>query len=149
MNPYPKTPYMGKYGIPLLTPQTTNSTLPANLPNQIVTDSHLGFARGNLFDNLYKPYIAAEPFPVKTANEREALLNKVREYDFATVELNLYLDNFPHDKEKLALFNAYREQLDRVTKEYESRYGPLTLEGDILNAYPWSWLVRPWPWEVD
>ena len=32
-------------------------------------------------------------------------------------------------------------------KDYESKYGPITLDSDSLNSYPWSWNDMPWPWD--
>ena len=36
---------------------------------------------------------------------------------------------------------------ENLTKEYESKYGPITLDSDSLNSYPWSWNDMPWPWD--
>ncbi len=124
------------------------SVSPVTIPKQVPVDSYTGFIRGNLFADLYKPYLRAEPFALRPTDDREALLNKVREYDFAMVDLNLYLDNFPSDREKLVLYNKYLKQKKLYTDEYEKRYGPLSLESDVLNNHPWLWLTPPWPWEV-
>ena len=32
-------------------------------------------------------------------------------------------------------------------KQYESKFGPLVLDSDSLNNYPWAWNDRPWPWD--
>ena len=31
--------------------------------------------------------------------------------------------------------------------EYENKYGPLVLDSNSLNTYPWAWDDKPWPWE--
>ena len=49
---------------------------------------------------------------------------------------------------KIRLYNEYLNQMRTTTSEYERRYGPLTLNSDILNTHPWSWIMPPWPWEV-
>ena len=32
--------------------------------------------------------------------------------------------------------------------EYLNKFGPLLLNSDSLNTYPWAWDDRPWPWEA-
>jgi spore coat protein JB len=113
-----------------------------------LTTSYEGFIRGNMFADLYDPYISAEPFNLTPANEREALLNKVREYEFAAIDLTLYLDTHPQDGEKIKLFNQNAIQVKNARNEYETKYGPLSLGSEALNSYPWAWISSPWPWEV-
>ena len=36
---------------------------------------------------------------------------------------------------------------DKLTKEYEMNYGPISLDSESLNNYPWNWEKTPWPWE--
>ena len=128
--------------------QSSLTNIPISNQKQMPIDSQTGFIRGNLFANLYEPYLRSEPFPLKPINQRESLLNKVREYDFALVELDLFLDNHPNDQEKIQLYNQYLKQSKQAGQEYEQRYGPLSLNSDWLNTYPWGWLTPPWPWEV-
>lgn len=141
MNNYFTNPYSASYqpSIPYLYDKSLTQT---------PIDSYTGFIRGNLFDELYHPYFDNEPFPLSPNNEREALLNKIREYNFALIDLNLYLDVFPDDQEKISLFNDYVNKNKTITREYEQRYGPLNLRSEALNSYPWSWIMPPWPWEV-
>lgn len=116
--------------------------------SQNIANSYDGFIRGNMFTDLYDPYIPSEPFALAPQDEREALLNKVRECNFAALDLNLYLDTHPDDAEKIKAFNQCATKAKQMTEEYESKYGPLTLRSEALNAYPWAWLMSPWPWEV-
>ena len=30
---------------------------------------------------------------------------------------------------------------------YENQYGPLSVDSDTLEAYPWAWEGTTWPWE--
>jgi len=112
-----------------------------------IYDPYEGFIRGNLFADIYKPYKKEEPFPLKANTPQEKMLNKVRELAFASHELNLYLDNFPNDRNAIQLFNQYRTLKDQVTNDYEKQYGPLTVNSEALNTYPWAWVKGPWPWE--
>ena len=66
---------------------------------------------------------------------------------FAMVDLGLYLDVNPNNQEMIKLFNQYREEKENLTKEYESKYGPITPSSDSLNSYPWAWNKMPWPWD--
>ena len=80
-------------------------------------------------------------------NDRQKLLLEVMENCFYAHELNLYLDNFPNDKERIELFNKYNKKANDLVEEYSNNYEPLTLGGNGLNEIPWSWEESPWPWE--
>lgn len=133
-----------------LTEATTNFQMPRQMPNHNVNISNAseGFIRGNMFSNLFQPYIAGEPFRLNPQNEREDSLNKLRATNFAVLDLGLYLDTHPDDAEALEIFNQYRTESIQLETEFERRYGPLTLHSDVLTAYPWTWIMSPWPWEV-
>lgn len=111
-------------------------------------DSKIGFMRGNMFENLYNPYKNYKPREIEPTNEREALLNKVRQYRFAMIDLNLYLDNYPDDENVVKIFNNYRNLEKQASMEYESKYGPLTIDDALSNVNTWIWDNNPWPWEV-
>ena len=70
-------------------------------------DPYLGFIRGNLFEKLYDQYKNYKPQEIDAKDEREALLYQLMQYKFALIELNLYLDTNPNDKEMLELYNKY------------------------------------------
>jgi spore coat protein JB len=82
-------------------------------------------------------------------SERSELINKIREYEFATVDLNLYLDNFPQCQQALAAYNTFTSKLIELKKEYEMKYGILTNFGYAESQMPWSWINDPWPWEIE
>ena len=79
-------------------------------------------------------------------NDRKALLNKIRQYDFALKELNLYLDTHPNCRRALALFKRYKSLSEEAVNDYVSKYGPIVPEQN-LNTQHWSWIDDPWPWE--
>lgn len=101
------------------------------------------FNRGNLFENYFWPYKYVAN--VKATGPRESLLLKIQIYCFAAHELNLYLDLYPDDIQAIGLFNQYKEEANKLTKEFESKYGPITV--DINNEMYWKWIDNPWPWE--
>ena len=80
-------------------------------------------------------------------SERRFLLNKVLEYQFACIDLNLYLDNNPHDQDALCKYNMYFEKFQEAKYNYEQMYGPLTNFGYVPDSYEWSWVDNPWPWK--
>ena len=110
-------------------------------------DPYNGLIRGNMFKNLYDPYKSGEPYEIKPINEQAELLTNIDALSFAMVDLGLLLDVNPNNREALSLFNQYREQKEKLTKEYEAKYGPITLDSDSLNSYPWAWDNMPWPWD--
>ena len=110
--------------------------------NKLVSVSE-GFNRGNMFDNLFSPYKYIAN--VSSNNPKEELLIEIMKYCFAAHEMNLYLDLYPDDLQAIGLYNQYTEEENRLQKEYESRYGKITL--DINESYNWDWVKSPWPWE--
>ena len=115
--------------------------------NNSLFDPYNGLIRGNLFRNLYDPYKSEEPYEIKPMNAQAQLLTNIDALSFAMVDLGLFLDVNPNNQEAIKLFNQYREEKEKLTKEYESKYGPITLDSDSLNSYPWSWNDIPWPWD--
>lgn len=82
-------------------------------------------------------------------DERLALLREIQELEFATIELNLFLDTHPADQAALGDFHAARDRLNQVKKRYEEIYGPLTVNGFAPPQYNWMWIEGPWPWEIE
>ena len=101
----------------------------------------------NVSNSLYDPYKSGEPYEIKPMNAQAELLTNIDALGFAMTDLNLFLDVHPDNKNAISLFNQYREQKESLTKEYESKYGPITIDSDSLNSYPWAWNDMPWPWD--
>ena len=80
-------------------------------------------------------------------SDRRALLDKILEYHFACIKLNLYLDNNPYDEEALFQYDLYSKKLKKAKCNYEMEYGPLTNFGYMPSCYPWDWVNDPWPWD--
>ena len=115
--------------------------------NKKILDPYNGFVRGNMFSDLYNGYKLNKPLDITPLNEQTDMLTYIDSLCFALIDLNLYLDLYPNDSKIIELFNSYRMEKDEITKEYESKYGPLTLNSDSLNKAPWAWDNMPWPWE--
>ncbi len=73
------------------------------------------------------------------------LLRQIQQFNFAMIELALYLDNQPDCQNALAMYARVRMEYLRVRKEYEDRYGPLSYDGIDTAGNGWSWLDGPWP----
>ena len=106
-----------------------------------------GYNKGNLFASLYDQYKNYRPAILKASNERERLLLDLSRMAFAAHELNLYLDLNPTDISMLTLFNDYRMRTNELMKEYESKYGPLTVSSDNVGQNNFMWVKDTWPWE--
>ena len=75
---------------------------------------------------------------------REEMMMKIKSYQFAVIELALYLDTHPEDEKALCLHRKYCKELKELKDKYQKVYGPLSIN------YPcnkWRWLEEPWPWE--
>lgn len=79
--------------------------------------------------------------------DRKAMLTRIQELEFAAVELNLFLDTHPDNRQALADYNVFTEQLINMKNVYEMRFGPLYNFGLSPSRFPWQWIDEPWPWE--
>jgi len=104
-----------------------------------------GFLRGNMFADEYVPYKNLTYIKPKLKDEREKDLFKIMEVCFAINDYNLYLDVHPEDTTILNKYKECTEKLRRLTKEYEQKYGPLSINASAYNTF--KWIESPWPWE--
>jgi len=75
---------------------------------------------------------------------REEMLKKIKCYNFAIIELALYLNTHPDDEKAICLHNSYSKTLRDLKDKYQKVYGPLTI---FYPCNKWRWLEEPWPWE--
>jgi len=128
-------------------PNYTKNSFENNYNANKLYEPYAGYIRGNMFPNSYNEYKIKNPFDIEPANEQAKLLTYLDSFSFAAHDLNLYLDNFPDDRSLIDTFNQYRKESIRLTKEYEQKYGPLFLNSETLEEYPWAWNNLPWPWD--
>lgn len=112
-----------------------------------IFDPYNGLIRGNMFPELYNGYKLNNPLEITPLNEQAEMLTYIDALCFAIIDMNLYLDLHPNDSNMIELFNVYQKEKNEITKEYESKYGPLTINSNSLNKTPWAWNKAPWPWE--
>lgn len=82
-------------------------------------------------------------------NSRTEMLKKVQQLNFVLIDAGLYLNNQPDSPAALALIQKYQELYRQALMEYEDNYGPLTYNGINVERDGWSWIQKPWPWEVE
>lgn len=118
-----------------------------NYQNDNLFNPYQGLIRGNLFKNIYQPYKNEKPYEIKPMNEQAKMLTELDSLEFALIDLNLYLDVYPDDREAIQLFNQYRIERQNLLNQYQNKYGPILISSEALNQAPWMWDNRPWPWE--
>ena len=134
------------------------NTIPQNMMNNIDMDNNIkisnildpteGFIKGNMFGNLYSPYRNYKPGNLNPKNEKEALLMSVQQYNFVLMDLKLYLDVFPDDKNVINLYKQSLKIFHDIKDDYEKKYGPLDSKSMYVIDENWKWDNSPWPWEV-
>ena len=69
-----------------------------------------------MFADLYDPYVIevsyAKNFPF---TKRQMLMKRIQELQFACLDILLYLDNNPNDREMIEMYNRYNAQLKEVS----------------------------------
>ena len=58
---------------------------------------------------------------VRDLTEREILLKKISTYEFAALDLQIYLDTHPHDTAMIQKMNGFKEKLKPLVEEYEEK----------------------------
>ena len=89
-------------------------------------------------------YIDDTKCDCKDMMTREEMIMKIKEYNFAVIELALYLDTHPEDEKAPCLHREYTKKLKDLKDKYQKVYGPLTI---YFPCNKWRWLEEPWPWE--
>ncbi len=76
----------------------------------------------------------------------DEILRKLTALDFIAVDLALFLDTHPDDREALDKYNDILTQANGLRKQYEQMCGPL-VSYRSMSPYPWQWVCDPWPWQ--
>ena len=80
--------------------------------------------------------------------EREQLLHDIGVIDFVVVEMTLYLDTHPTDKEAMEYLSHYVRMKNQAMREYSVKYGPLQISNtDEGSQTEWKWATQDWPWK--
>ncbi len=78
-------------------------------------------------------------------SEQELLKRRIDAYSFAAWELHLFLDSHPTNCEAAKKLDEYHADIEKLTAEYESKYGAINLRSSETSR--WQWVNGPWPWE--
>ena len=77
-----------------------------------------------------------------------AMMQKLREVDFALVELNLYLDAYPDSCSALEYYHRLIAERTRLCDAINRSGHPITMR-DNMSKSDWKWVDGPWPWQSD
>ena len=77
---------------------------------------------------------------------RDEMLKMITELDFFIIDIHLYLNTHPDDKEAIELYNSYVMQVKKLREDYNTQYGML-LANNSISKMPWQWIDNPWPWQ--
>ena len=78
---------------------------------------------------------------------QQEMMKKLQELSFMLVELNLFLDTHPDNRETRELYNTYSGQMASLREDYFAAYGPTMNFGICPAGDSFSWINSPWPWE--
>ncbi len=76
---------------------------------------------------------------------KDEMLRQLSALDFYVIDLNLYLNTHPDDRDAINKYNAVVREAAAMRKEFESQYGPLSPQFE--SKVPWQWIDNPWPWQ--
>jgi len=105
-----------------------------------LVDMKDGFIRGNIFNELHQPYKHYVGIKPIIRNEYDQDLVKLMAVSLYSHDLHLYLDVYPNDNKAFHLFKQYQNETNRLNKEFESKYGSMTVAG-VGDA--WDWVAFP------
>jgi len=137
--------YMGLYGgddyyRTTCCPDYTNDRNSMNFYNE-----NEGFIKGNIQKNIYIPYRNYNPSMPIANNDKDRMLLEIQKHCFYLIDLGLYLDLHPNDKEALRLYNDTRSKYFRLINEYNKNYNPLmSIDSNGNDSY--EWLEGNFPW---
>lgn len=99
-----------------------------------------GLSKGNMDATLYNQFGNYVPRKLDTNIPKIMLMA----YNFALIDLQLYLDTHPNDVVSKELFDKYLEEYIKAKRQYESTNGPLTLDSSFNLGKQWKW-QKNWP----
>ncbi len=81
-------------------------------------------------------------------SEKEKMKYDIGVIDFVIVEMNLYLNTHPTDKDAMDYLSHYVRMKNQMMREFAMKFGPLRLsDADGCMQNEWKWVTQPWPWE--
>lgn len=74
---------------------------------------------------------------------RNQMLLRLSQIQFAAWELHVYLDTHPNDMQATMRYKELMSEYSLLLSEFENNFGPITKPA-IGN----EWLKDPWPWDI-
>ena len=84
--------------------------------DDLLVNESLGLIRGNMFKDEYIPFINKKETKLLARNEKEKLLLKIYETNFALNDISLYLDVHPNDNYIYEVFKNYVNNYKKYKK---------------------------------
>ena len=83
----------------------------------------------------------------KMTKEQCELLHDISVLGFFVVDMSLYADTHPDDKEAQEYLSHYAKILNEMKREYAQKYCALDSSDVELYGVEWDWDCMPLPWE--
>lgn len=81
--------------------------------------------------------------------DRNTLLLKLSEVEFSALDMQLFLNTHPHEKNAIKMYNELVSEAKILREEYERCYGPLFSFISKSKDDYFSWIDEPWPWNKE
>ncbi len=79
--------------------------------------------------------------------DRDTLMLRLMQMDFTAIDLQLFLDTHPTDKQAIEQYNMAVAEAAKLRREYERLYGPLDAFVTPSRPGEFTYINSPWPWE--
>ncbi|TDX45307.1 spore coat protein CotJB [Orenia marismortui] len=79
--------------------------------------------------------------------EQLEMLKELMALDFYLVELSLFLNTHPNNRQALEDHNMIVREYKELKMDYVRRYGPLCT--NCVSKYPWQYIETEWPWQIN
>ena len=76
---------------------------------------------------------------------RDEMLQRLSALDFYIIDLHLYLNTHPNDREAIQKYIAVVKEANELREQFEQQFGMLSPRS--TSKYPWQWIEDPWPWQ--
>lgn len=118
------------------------SYVPMQKPGCTQYESKEALQHGTLYPALFLPFHNM----YKTGELPDTPLVQLMALQFAMIELGLYLDTHPSDRDAIEMHRDYAQLFRQFKREYEKKYGPvMARNADDPNFF--TWVSDPWPWD--
>jgi spore coat protein JB len=78
--------------------------------------------------------------------DKELLTKNIYMLDFMAVDLQLFLNTHPENRDAIDLYNKVITNADKCRTYYEHTFGPFCSYRSVASP-GWEWVSAPWPWE--